>query len=68
MIFKEIKNTTDYKVMTNDRKLIGYITERKEGFLFKPKSDEFIGMTYDKTLTQAQRRAEVFYEIYAPYL
>ena len=67
MKFKLIKHTQDYRVMNNYDKLIGFITQRETGFYFLPKGDDFLGMTPDKTLEDCKKRAEVFYEIYAPH-
>jgi len=65
MIFKKIKNLPDLKVLTDTHHLLGYITERKDGWLFKPLDPEYIGLTYDKTETQAKIRAEIYAEMYA---
>jgi len=65
MIYAKIKNLPDLKVKTSDGKLIGYITERNEGFLLKVKGFKF---PFDNTLEQAKQRTEAFCEVMLPYL
>lgn len=67
MRFEQIKGLQDWKVIVRDHKVIGLITECYDGFRLTINGTDF-KFKPQKTLIQAQRQAEVFYETYAPHL